>query len=238
MMARPTELIPGNCYFSLGFYDRDLLLPMIDTLVFVGHEDDAEHGRTWLFKEPESGANIDGTAESTDPQALHAFTDRQLHEILDFPALLRTLRAIAADHNNKRPSLTASAATHEEFGSLRSEIAKFLNDSECASLTVTIRFTSDALSLSRGERGCEMHFFMRPRVDPDRDTKILALFVAVGLQPNADYLSDRGRTRVLAFPMECELDVIEQLCRRVLTEVYSMREGDALDYRALGKSDM
>lgn len=35
-MARPETLIPGNCYFSVGFYDNDLVLPMIDTLVYVG----------------------------------------------------------------------------------------------------------------------------------------------------------------------------------------------------------
>ena len=31
-MARPETLIPGNCYFSVHFYDNDLVLPMIDTL--------------------------------------------------------------------------------------------------------------------------------------------------------------------------------------------------------------
>ncbi len=35
-MARPETLIPGNCYFSVHFYDNDLLLPMIDTLIYVG----------------------------------------------------------------------------------------------------------------------------------------------------------------------------------------------------------
>ena len=31
-MARPETLVAGNCYFLVGFYDPDLLLPMIDTL--------------------------------------------------------------------------------------------------------------------------------------------------------------------------------------------------------------
>ncbi len=53
-MARPETLIPGNCYFSVHFYDNDLVLPMIDTLVYVGQETDQDEGRLWLFKEPES----------------------------------------------------------------------------------------------------------------------------------------------------------------------------------------
>jgi hypothetical protein len=42
-MARPESLVVGNCYFSIGFYDQDLLLPTIDTLVYVGQEDDEVH---------------------------------------------------------------------------------------------------------------------------------------------------------------------------------------------------
>ena len=37
-MARPETLIPSNCYFSVQFYDNDLLLPIIDTLMYVGQE--------------------------------------------------------------------------------------------------------------------------------------------------------------------------------------------------------
>ena len=43
------------------------------------------------------------------------------------------------------------------------------------------------------------------------------------------YESDRGRRAACA---------IVQLCRRVLTEVYSMRRGDDLDYHFLRKSDV
>ena len=44
-MARPETLVPGNCYFSVGYYDSDLLLPMIETLVYVGQENHQEEGR-------------------------------------------------------------------------------------------------------------------------------------------------------------------------------------------------
>ena len=53
-----------------------------------------------------------------------------------------------------------------------------------------------------------------------------------------DYFCDRGRTRVLQFQMPQERYSIVELCRRVLTEVYSVRRGDVLDYRPLRKSDV
>ena len=51
-MARPETLVPGNCYFSVGFYDREMRLPMIDTLVFVKVDHDADGPRRWIFADP------------------------------------------------------------------------------------------------------------------------------------------------------------------------------------------
>jgi hypothetical protein len=49
-----------------------------------------------------------------------------------------------------------------------------------------------------------------------------------------------GRRQVFhrQFPIPIDKDAILQLCRRVLTEVYSMRRGDDLDYHFLTKSDV
>src|SRR5947207_3298719 len=140
-MARPETLIPGNCYFSVGFYDNDLVLPMIDTLVYVGQEADQDEGRLWLFKEPESPDEHD---PSSEPPALIGFSDRQLHGIVDFDGLMQILREIAVDHPLKPVAQTAGEpATFEDFDTLSAEVAKFLNDTECASVTMTIRFTDD-----------------------------------------------------------------------------------------------
>jgi gallate dioxygenase len=43
---------------------------------------------------------------------------------------------------------------------------------------------------------------------------------------------------VLQFPIPSEQDAIFQLCRRVLTEVYSMNRGDHIDFHFLRKSDV
>lgn len=175
-MARPETLIPGNCYFSVHFYDNDLLLPMIDTLVYVGQEIDQDEGRLWLFKEPESPPRpAEQEGESRAP-ALIGFSDQQLHEIVDFDGLMQTLREIAADHPLKTISPpVAEPAGDEDFESVPGEVRRFLNDPECVSLTMKIRFTDDGLSLGRREGGYEMALFPHPRREPDTTGKLLSL---------------------------------------------------------------
>ena len=238
-MARPETLIPGNCYFSVGFYDSDLLLPMIDTLVYVGQENDQEEGRLWLFKEPESPPSPDEQDVIPEPPALIGFSDKQLHEIVDFDGLMQRLREIAADHPLKPiPQPAAEPATDEDFESVPREVGRFLNDPECVSLTMTIRFTDDGLSLGRREGGYEMGFFPHPRRDPDEAGKVLSLFAGIGVQPHVDYFANGGRTRVLEFSIPSEHESIVDLCKRVLAEVYSMRRGDVLDYHPLKRADI
>jgi hypothetical protein len=239
MMARPETLIPGNCYFSVGFYDNDLMLPMIDTLIYVGQETDQDEGRSWLFKEPESPPSPDEQDRSSEPPALIGFSDSQLHEIVDFDGLLQRLREMAVDHPLKPVAQTVEEpATVEDFDTLLAEVARFLNDVECVSVTMTIRFTDDGLSLGRREGGSVMGFFAHPRHDPHEASKILSLFAGMGVQPLVDYGCDRGRTRVLQFPIPSERDPIVALCKRVFVELHSMRRGDVLDYHFLRKSDL
>src|SRR5262249_19828421 len=159
-------------YFSVGFYDNDLVLPMIDTLVYVGQsDDDADHGRMWLFKEPNTSHNSE--QDGDEVPALIAFSDKQLHGIVDFSGLIQTIREIAADHPLQPiPNLAAEPATADDFATLEPEIAKFLNSPECVSLTITIRFTDDGLSLGRRDEGYDIDLFAHSRQDPDEDSRI------------------------------------------------------------------
>src|SRR5207253_6188270 len=110
---------------------------------------------------------------------LIGFTDSQLHEIVDFDGLMQRLRENAVDHPLK-PVLQAPAqpATAEDFDPVATEVARFVNDPEYVSLTMTIRFTAAGLSLGRQPRGHEMHFFAHPRRDPEEDSRILSLLRA------------------------------------------------------------
>ena len=238
-MARPETLIPGNCYFSVHFYDNDLMVPMIDTLTYVGQEHDEEHQRLWLFKEPESPPPGDEGDVSPEPSDFIAFSDKQLHGIVDIDGLIQRLREVAADHPLKQVGQhIPEPASVEDFASISSEVEKFLTDSDILSLTMTIRFTDDGLSLGREESGYRMGFYTHPRRDPDEASRILSLFAGLGIQPQIDRVFDRGRTRALEFAIASEHFVIVDLCKRVLSEVHSMRRGDTLDYYPLKKSDV
>ena len=144
-----------------------------------------------------------------------------------------------SDHPLKPVARTVEEpATVEDFDALSAAVARFLNDAECVGVTMTIRFTDDGLSLGRREGGYEMDFFAHPRRNPDEDSRVLALFAGIGVEPLVDCVCDRGRTRVLQFPIPSERDPIVALCKRVFLELHSMRRGDVLDYHFLRKSDL
>jgi hypothetical protein len=93
---RPTELVPGNCYSGVVYADQDLLFPLIQTLVFIGTEEDPETGRLlWAFREPSfSNAAVEGS----DPQEVAVvFSEEQLYQILDFDGLIR--RLLVTEHS-------------------------------------------------------------------------------------------------------------------------------------------
>src|SRR5262249_48952639 len=98
-MARPPTPGPGKFYFSVGVYDKDLFLPMIDTLIYVGQsDDDPDHGRVWLFKQPDASPDSEREGTADDAPAFIAFSDNQLYEIVDFNGLIQRIREVAADH--------------------------------------------------------------------------------------------------------------------------------------------
>ena len=238
-MARPETLIPGNCYFSVGFYDHNLALPMIQTLVYVGQKSDPDYGRMWLFNEPLTPPSAEDDETSSESAALIVFSDKQLHEIVDFNGLMRRIREIAANHPlHPIPQIAAEPAADDDFEPVAREVSNFLNTPEYVSLTMTIRFTDDAVSLGRHDGRYHLRFFTHPRRDPDEDTRIFALFASIGVTPLTDSFMDHGRTHILQFPAPTEGDAIIHLCRRVLTEVYAMRRGDDLDFYFLRESDV
>jgi hypothetical protein len=105
-------------------------------------------------------------------------------------------------------------------------------------VTMTIRFTDDALSVGRRDGGFEMVFYTHPRLDISEEQRVLHLFDERGQAPIVDYLADRGWTRILHFDLPADAATIVARCRRVLLEVYAMRKGDLLDVRPLTKADI
>jgi len=239
-MAYPHSLVPGNCYFHVVFYDNNLLFPDISTLEYVGEDVGEAGARLWMFREPPSADHHSDPSVSPDGGSLVGFSAEQLYQILDFAGLSAAIGEVAVDHPLNVPRTVAvSRAGWADFGDLSKRVATFLDSLNCHSVTMTIQYTDDGLSLGRRrDGGFEMGFFPRPRREPLEESRIRGLFASLGIEPHVDYLADRGRTRVLEFAVPDERESLTQLCKRVLVEVYEMKEGDTLQFSFLHETSV
>jgi hypothetical protein len=238
-MAHPRSLVPGNCYFHVVFYDNHLLFPNISTLEYVGEGADAAGVGLWLFREPRSVDDSSDPSGSSDEDSLVGFSAEQLYQILDFAALSAVIGEVAVDHPLNSPVTVAAPlrAACADFGDLSERVATFLDSPNYHSVTMTVQFTDNGVSLGRRrDGGFAMGFFPHPRREPLEESKIRGLFASLGIRPHVDYLSNRGRTRILKFPVPDQRELLTQLCKRVLVEVYDMKEGDTLRFHFLDET--
>jgi hypothetical protein len=237
-MARPETLVAGNCYFKVGFFDRDLLVPWIMTLVYVRPDVDDDGQPGWLFRD-HSMEPVDEPGEADAHQVLLRIDASQLHSVLDFDGLARRLREIATFHPLQPvPAVPVEPPTEFEFMPIAAAVERALVDPDCVSVTMVVRFTDDAISIGRKEDGCRLRFFTHPIVDPDEDARVRALFERLGQAPVTDYPADRGRTRVLEYAMAADREAVAARCRQVFEEVHRIRKGDVIECHVLTKADV
>ncbi len=230
---RPSELVVGNCYFNVGYADDRFVVPLIQTLLYVGPEEDPENGRQlWTFTE----AAYRGPAENIEAEGEEirvVFPEEQLHTILDLARLMHTLGEAAPEHPLHPLPPDPGPASEADLGGLKVELERFFESTDLESVTTTIRFTDDGFSLIRRPNGgIDLFLFPHPRRDPDQEGALRTLCLSAGLTPRQDYLSNYGRTRVLAYPVPSDgQPTILKLASRMFLEVYVMCRGDVLTYR-------
>ena len=84
-MARPYELIPGNCYFLLNYYDEDLKVPFIRTYLFEQEAEGENDEKLWLFREPIT----EEEQQQSDAPEVTAIREDQLYQVLDLDGLIK-----------------------------------------------------------------------------------------------------------------------------------------------------
>jgi hypothetical protein len=233
-MTRARDLVAGNCYFMVNFYDDDLKVPDVSTYLYEREDvwDDGE--KIWLFREPivdlPSSDDEDGDEEESHRPVLTAIHEDQLHRILDINGLIATLGELVHLH----PLIAAPAAADGEL-ELRRDIpevsnmvSRILSFEDRHSVTITILHTDDGISISRDEKGLYASFFPEVRREAEHERGIRALFANLGIAPYQDYLAQHERVRVLCFRLPAERPFLEGLTKRLLIDIYRMRQTDAL----------
>ena len=225
-MARPTELVPGNCYFELTYTDDELKVPIIQTLVFDRVEELPGEETEWLFIMPDHLEESDGP--DREPLPVRQSVDEQgLCNVLDIRELRSRLADIAPDHPI-HPVPAPGPATPDllEFDS---RMTGLLEREDWRSLNVRIRGTDDGFIVTRkADGGLEVFEALRARTETDLEARIRSVFDAAGLPAIDDHVSNGGRTRLLTFDVADHATLT--VGRRLLTEAYAMRRDDNLIY--------
>ncbi|HEU5136827.1 MAG TPA: hypothetical protein VFU13_16895 [Steroidobacteraceae bacterium] len=224
-MARPYELVPGNCYFLLNYYDEDLKVPFIRTYLFEQEAEGENDEKLWLFREPTSDE------QQPDGPVITAVRENELYQVLDLDGLIKSLGELVHLHPFKPLPQTApgSPRLRDEIPELRGVAEKVLEMDGRRSVTMTIRYTDDGFSIGRNEAGLYAGFFVKVHLEAQLEREIRSIFAALGLEPSQDYLSQQGRVRVLAYPIPAEEESLELLAKKLLVDVYRMRQSDGLD---------
>lgn len=96
-MARPSELVIGYCYFMLGYFDSELLVPGVTTLRYLG-VDATGPERLWRFQ-----------SWGADDGSELVLTDEQLSQVSDLGGLMGELQALSLLHPREGARSTFAA---------------------------------------------------------------------------------------------------------------------------------
>ena len=239
-MAHPATVVPGNCYFLVGYADRDLLVPLIDTIIYRRIDEDPDGKQRWIFEYPVVEGEAEDEGENEPAPSLLAIPADQLYDVLDFDGLRRVLMELSDFHPHQMPPprTAVSGLNLEVAAELRRRLNEFADNADHSSVTLSIYGTDDGFSVTRRKaRGLEIDWSSHPKLNPGEGARILALFRRLEIRPHKDYLADKGRTRLLAFECPDDVDALLALCVQALTDVYDVREDDRLCYSYLAKSD-
>ncbi|MBL0124813.1 MAG: hypothetical protein IPP88_19545 [Betaproteobacteria bacterium] len=148
-MTRPSDLVPGRCYFDVKYYDHDLLVPSIDTLVFDGSELDDEGRRIWMFHSPRGSQDYEN-----EPPELCGYDDDQLNCVLEISELVTVLKELAQLEPLKTSKASIPAGISEAAQTLLHQaLSQFIDRKDASYVSISIKFVDEAISIGRRENG-------------------------------------------------------------------------------------
>lgn len=140
-MANPRTLIPGSTFFRVNYFDDDLLIPDVQTLIFDSKLSDDSGNDLWLFREP-------GQDESDEQDEVIrvGFGESDLYKLLNYAELTRVIdelqQVIAA--SAPQGGLAPQGAFAPDLTSIEIRICEWEKQQK-RSLHIAARYTDDGL---------------------------------------------------------------------------------------------
>jgi hypothetical protein len=82
--------------------------------------------------------------------------------------------------------------------------------------------------LKKGGPELELHAFTHPLRAAQEDQRLVAVTQKRSVDPETDYLANKGRTRVLAYELPAQAAVIADVCAAILSSAYAISSADEL----------
>jgi hypothetical protein len=157
-------------------------------------------------------------------------------EKLTMQSSRRRNRLLAQDRT-QRPARLIAALDSARYKSRNELIQRFELSGRVSDLlasetdtcsSIGIRYTDAACFLQK--KGCELQleFFQHPLMDSESEAALFQLFAARGIGPSIKYLADNGRTRVLAFAVPPNGEVLADIVAEVCISVFRITLDDEL----------
>lgn len=103
--VRPSELVKGSTYFMVSYVDDDLLIPIVEPMVFLGRSIHGDADGKLYFQNAESFTHHGPYPEATDgDQDVFAFPDEGLGSILNLDEAVEELQRCLARKRGQQPA--------------------------------------------------------------------------------------------------------------------------------------
>jgi hypothetical protein len=214
-MANPKTLIPGSTFFRVNYFDDDLLIPDVQTLIFDSKHNDNSGADLWVFREP----GQDESAEQNEVIRV-GFGESDLYQLLNYAELTRVIGELQQVVEASTPQgLTTQSTFAPDLASIERNIREWEKQQK-RSLQIAARYTDDALFIQMKDGRRRLLLFTHPLRKQQEDLRLNALLSKWNLSPDEDYLADMGRTRVLSAILPDDVGNISKICAEMFTAVY------------------
>jgi hypothetical protein len=227
-MAHPDSLVIGCDYFVVHYYDKELLVPSVMTVRYVGCVADDDGNPEWTFSEPRH--LDDPIADECEP--LIAFDEDHLFQVLHLEEAINELNEVRQVRPASVPPPPARLDKDQLLARLplAKRVHEFLAAAHFSKLQVSVRYLDQALFLEKRAGALSLQLFTHPLRAAAEQARLNVFFRGRDLSPASDYPADRGRTRIVKYEVPTSATEITDLCAALIVDVWQITERDELKF--------